>query len=70
MGRSMEACSVAELKEKARWMRRRIIEMTTRAGSGHPSSSLSEVEIMTALFFGGVMHYDSSDPSCCPAVIL
>lgn len=63
MGRSMEACSVAELKEKARWMRRRIIEMTTRAGSGHPSSSLSEVEIMTALFFGGVMHYDSSDPS-------
>ncbi len=39
-----------------------ILEMTTRAGSGHPSSSFSAVEIVTALYFGGVMRYRSHDP--------
>ena len=35
----------------ARWMRRKIVEMTTAAGSGHPTSSLSAVELMAVLFF-------------------
>ncbi len=41
---------------------RQIIEITTKAGSGHPSSSLSAIDIMTALYFGGVMHYDPDQP--------
>jgi transketolase len=36
--------------------------MTTRAGSGHPSSSLSAIDIITALYFGGLMRYDPSRP--------
>jgi transketolase len=36
--------------------------MTTRAGSGHPSSSLSCIDILTALYFGGVMRYDPRRP--------
>lgn len=36
--------------------------MTTRAGSGHPSSSLSAVDILTVLYFGGVMRYDPGRP--------
>jgi transketolase len=36
--------------------------MTTRAGSGHPSSSLSGIDILTALYFGGVMRYDPRRP--------
>jgi transketolase len=36
--------------------------MTTEAGSGHPSSSLSAVEMVTALFFGGFMKYDPNEP--------
>jgi transketolase len=43
-------------------MRRRIIEMTTAAGSGHPSSSFSCTEIIAALFFGGVLRYDPKRP--------
>jgi len=43
-------------------LRRHIIEMTTAAGSGHPSSSLSAVEIVTALYFGGLMSYDADRP--------
>ena len=53
---------VNELKQKAREMRLDILEMTTKAGSGHPSSSFSSVEIATALYFGGVLNYDPADP--------
>jgi len=52
-----------ELKEKARTIRRHIIRMTTEAGNGHPSSSLSAVEVVAALFFGGFLRYDSAYPA-------
>ncbi len=54
--------SIEELEEQARVLRRDIITCTTIAGSGHPSSSLSGVEIMTALYFGGLMQYDPAEP--------
>jgi transketolase len=41
---------------------RQIIEITTRAGSGHPSSSLSAIDILTALYFGGILRYDPGNP--------
>ena len=50
------------LKEKARNLRLTVLDMTTKAGSGHPSSSFSPVEILTALYFGGVLRYRSDDP--------
>src|SRR3990172_3646204 len=53
---------VDELQEKARQLRLDILEMTTRAGSGHPSSSWSAVEIATALFFGGILRYRPDEP--------
>jgi transketolase len=45
----------------ARRIRHDILTMTTRAGSGHPTSSLSAVELMTVLFFKH-LRYDLSDP--------
>jgi transketolase len=53
---------VEELKLIARDLRLDILEMTTRAGSGHPSSSFSSVEILTLLYFGGILHYKSEEP--------
>ncbi|HID87064.1 MAG TPA: transketolase [Anaerolineae bacterium] len=50
------------LKEKARALRLDILEMTTKAGSGHPSSSFSSVEILTALYFGGILRYRPKEP--------
>lgn len=50
------------LEEKARALRLDILEMTTRAGSGHPSSSFSAVEILVALYFGGVLRYQPANP--------
>jgi transketolase len=54
--------SIAELKETAKAIRRDIIRMTTAAGSGHPTSSLSAVEVVTALYFGGFLRYDPKEP--------
>jgi transketolase len=54
--------TIEELKEKAFQIRLDILEMTTRAGSGHPSSSWSATEILTALYFGGVLRYRIDDP--------
>lgn len=50
------------LEEITRRLRRDIITSTTTAGSGHPSTSLSMVEVVTVLYFGGVLRYDPADP--------
>lgn len=50
------------LKEIARDLRLDILDMTTKAGSGHPSSSFSAVEILTGLYFGGILRYRPEDP--------
>ncbi|QDU81024.1 Transketolase 2 [Polystyrenella longa] len=57
-----EKLSIDELKQIAKTLRKHIIEMTTAANSGHPSSSLSAVEVVTALYFGGFMKYDAKKP--------
>jgi transketolase len=54
--------SLADLKARARAIRKDIITSTTAAGSGHPTSSLSGVEIAVALYFGGVLRYDPKNP--------
>jgi transketolase len=54
--------SVPELREIAKTLRKDIIRMTTAAGSGHPTSSLSAVEVVAALYFGGFMRYDVKAP--------
>lgn len=51
-----------KLGDIARQLRLDILDMTTRAGSGHPSSSFSAVEILTALFFSGVLRYRPDEP--------
>ncbi len=48
------------LTDIARRLRVRIIEMTTAAGSGHPTTSMSAVEIVTALHFSR-LRWDPND---------
>lgn len=52
----------AELSAIANDLREDIIRMVSKAGSGHPGSSLSCIDILTALYFGGVMSYDAQRP--------
>lgn len=55
--------STANLEELARLIRYYILISSTEAGSGHPSSSLSAVELMTLLMFGGSYRFDLDNPS-------
>ncbi|MEA2632423.1 MAG: transketolase [Chloroflexota bacterium] len=50
------------LRERAKAIRKDIVRMTTEAGSGHPSSSLSATEFVTALYFGGFLRHDPKNP--------
>ena len=49
------------LKEMARRLRLDVLDVTARVG-GHVSSCFSCVEIMTAVYFGGVMNYRPQEP--------
>jgi len=69
---------IKELEEKAKLIRRLIIQMIAKAGSGHPGGSLSATDLVTALFFA-VLKHDPKNPKwpqrdrfhmskghCCP----
>jgi transketolase len=69
---------IKELEEKAKEIRRLIVQMLAKAGSGHPGGSLSSTDLITALFFS-VLRHKPEDPSwpgrdrfhmskghCCP----
>jgi transketolase len=53
--------SMDELKKLATRLRIEIVKMIGEAGSGHPGGSLSEVELLTALYFN-VLRYDPQNP--------
>ena len=50
------------LKEKAAWIRRQVFEMIVSAGRGHIGGSLSCVDILVALYHGGVLRFDARNP--------
>jgi len=54
---------VTKLEEISKLLRYYILTSTTEAGSGHPTSSLSAVELMATLFFGGYLKYNLEDPT-------
>lgn len=69
---------IKELQSKARQIRRLIVQMIAKAGSGHPGGSLSAADLITALYFA-VLRHKPDDPNwperdrfhmskghCCP----
>lgn len=61
-GYSFPMADRKNLEDLAKLIRYHILTMTTRAGSGHPTSSLSATDLMTALLFGGYFHFDFEHP--------
>ena len=69
---------IKELENKARQIRRLIVQMLAKAGSGHPGGSLSAADLITALFFAVLRHnpqapnwperdrFHLSKGHCCP----
>jgi transketolase len=63
--------STDELKEISLQVRKDILDMIYKAGSGHPGGSLSSVEILVALYFeimGADDHFFLSNGHVCPAL--
>jgi transketolase len=54
--------SIVDLKVIAKQIRKDIINSTTAAGSGHPTSSMSAVELTVPLYFGGFLRHDPKQP--------
>jgi len=53
---------VHHLENISTLMRHWILKSTAQAGSGHPTSSLSAVELMVGLFFAGHFRFDVDNP--------
>ena len=60
----MSALDLQQLALKANDIRTDIIDMISKAGSGHPGGSLSAADILTALYFADILNYDPTDPDC------
>lgn len=52
---------IKDLQEKAKQIRRLIVQMIGKAGSGHPGGSLSAADLITALYFA-VLQHNPKDP--------
>ena len=57
----MTDTQIKDLENKAKEIRRLIVEMIGKAGSGHPGGSLSSTDLITALFFS-VLRHNPKDP--------
>ncbi len=73
--------SAADLARVARKIRVDSLRTTYAANSGHPGGSMSEAEILSVLYFGGVLRVDPANPKdpardrfilskghCCPGL--
>jgi transketolase len=56
------ALDVDTLRELSQELRVDIIQMITEAGSGHPGGSLSAIDALTVLYFGGILRYRPDEP--------
>jgi len=52
-----------ELSGKSKELRKIILEMCIRAGTGHVTSSLSCIDLLIALYHGGLLNCDAANPS-------
>ncbi len=58
----MKKPSIEELKNIAKQVRRDVVDVTYKAGSGHPGGSMSCVEILVSLYFSAMKH-DPKNPN-------
>ena len=53
---------IREMKKRANWVRRQVLEMGVRAGSGHTTSAFSCAELLVALYYGNILRFDVNNP--------
>jgi len=60
--KAYENADLENIRAEARAIRRHVIEMTGKAGSGHPGGSLSCADILAVLYFGGILRLNPKEP--------
>lgn len=60
--KNSQCLDVKSLEERAKVIRRHVIRMLAKAGSGHPGSSLSIVDLLVALFYNK-LRYNPQQPT-------
>ena len=50
------------LEQKARWLRRQTLEMIATGGKGHIGGSFSCMDILTTLYYGGILAHHPGEP--------
>lgn len=59
----MKNLEITKLQKIAKEIRITVLKMLFKAGSGHLGSSFSVIEVLVALYFGGLLKYDPQKPS-------
>jgi len=58
----MDRGKIRKLECKARWVRKKVLEMAVKAGAGHVAPAFSCTEIITALHYDNIMNFDPKNP--------
>lgn len=53
---------VAKLEKKSYELRKKVLDTCIKAGTGHVTSSMSCIDILVTLYYGGVMKFDPKNP--------
>ena len=53
---------VSELKDKSQKFRLQVLEMAVKAKSGHVTTAFSQMKMLVALYYGGVLRVDPNNP--------
>ena len=51
------------LKKKSAWLRNEVFDMCYSVQTGHPGSVFSEIDILTSLFYGGIINFEEGKPN-------
>jgi len=54
---------ISDLRKKSFVIRKTMLEMCIKAGTGHVTSSLSCIDILVALYYGKVLRFDPKNPN-------
>lgn len=54
---------IKKLKKKSYEIRKIVLDMCVKAGTGHVTSSMSCIDILVALYYGNIMKHDPKNPT-------
>ncbi len=63
MMNNFKKIKIPKLKEKARWLRNKVLEMAVDSGAGHIAPAFSCIEILVLLYYGDVLKIDPKAPN-------